>query len=100
MLCINKCLCICKRLFTQKKHVCKKNKITFFVQDTDSSESTVPSTDDTEVPDKAEDNKPYQDTVFRKFQSHWLAFIKWLKFDNDKKKRFVSHALMRGLATL
>ena len=34
-----------------------QRKITFFVQNTDSSESTVPSTDHIEVPDQAEDNQ-------------------------------------------
>ena len=54
-----------------------QRKITFSTQNTDCSDSTVPSTDDTEVPDRAEDDQPSKTkskpTEIRKFQPRSLA---------------------------
>ena len=68
------------------------------MQNTDSSETTVPSTDDTEVPDKAEDNQPSKTTQIRKFQPCWLAVYKWLTFDNDKNKMICKSCIDAGLS--
>ena len=78
-----------------------QRKITFFTQNTDCSDSTVPSTDDAEVPDRAEDDQPSKTeskpTEIRKFQPRWLAINKWLKYDSDKNKMYCKSCIDAGL---
>ena len=69
-----------------------QRKITCFTQNTDCSDSTVPSTDDTEVPDRREDDQPSKTeskpTEIRKFQPRLLAVNKWLVYNNNKNKMY------------
>ena len=53
----------------------KSTKKTFFAQNTDSSESTVPLMDDKEIPNQADDNQPSETTEIRKIQQWQMAHL-------------------------